>query len=92
MTKAQIAEELKRCERCGFPYAQTVKGGCRPGNCSHRPVLPLRMGRDSEGGFDIGRYATECYTLAAEREAEGRALIEGAKRLRAEAVRTVAEA
>jgi hypothetical protein len=92
LTKDQIAEELKRCERCGFPYARTVAGGCRPGNCSHRPVMPLRMGRDEKGGFDAEKYAADCRALADKREIEGRQLIEAAKRLRAEAVRTIANA
>lgn len=31
-----------RCDRCGWPFAQPGDYGCRPGDCSQRPALPLR--------------------------------------------------
>lgn len=31
-----------RCDRCGFVLADNAPAGCRPGNCSMRPLPELR--------------------------------------------------
>jgi hypothetical protein len=38
-----MLEERGRCERCGWPLADNPKEGCIPGNCSMRPLPPLRF-------------------------------------------------
>ena len=35
-----------RCPVCGWPYAETIKNGCVPGNCSMRPVPKIRSDED----------------------------------------------
>jgi len=36
------AGEGERCERCGWPLAESPADGCVPGNCSERPLPPVR--------------------------------------------------
>lgn len=91
MTKQQLAEELKRCERCGWPYAADRSGGCVPGNCSQRPLLPLRMGRTEHGLFVDTKYAADCRELAKQRRAEGEKLIAYAEILETEAARPIVD-
>lgn len=53
-----------RCERCGWPLYTSVEKGCVPGNCSMRPLPPIRTpygtltGRQAEALDDLARGET----------------------------------
>lgn len=36
------SDEKERCDRCGWPLENDPKKGCVKGNCSQRPLPPLR--------------------------------------------------
>jgi len=61
--------EENLCERCGWPYSFDPCG-CRPGDCSMRPLPPLRPGRDARGGYDPLAHAEHLYGKARELRAE----------------------
>jgi len=65
-----MKDETTRCERCGWPYAASANEGCRPGNCSMRPLPELRPGRDGSGGYDPLALAEHLYGLARAKRAE----------------------
>lgn len=43
---AQAVPEIPRCEKCGWPLADSVDKGCVVGNCSMRPI-PKKHAEDS---------------------------------------------
>lgn len=64
-----MKHESELCERCGWAYGIGACE-CRPGDCSRRPLLPLRPGRDEHGKYYPDQLAAHLRRRASELRAE----------------------